>query len=661
MEPPSRHRSAADVTPPRGSLDPDEPGARSALTLGRRLLDRTTQPFAEINFDGRFLRVNRAFEDLTGYSSAELSHLTVRQITPEAWHRVGSEALDRVRKTGQATRYEKEYVRKDGTVIPVEVAVDLDRDDSEHPTGYFAFVTEISERKRFEQALRENEERFRRLYDEAPFGYHEIDAEGRIVSINRTECEMLGYSREELIGRPIHEIVAESGREMARRAVRAKLSGEQPLRPIERTYQTRDGRTIEVAIEERYILDEEGKISGIRSTLRDITDRKRAEQALIASEARYRQLTEGCLDAIVVADRQGRITLFNSAAERTFGYASEEMIGQDMSVLIPEGLQEHRSLGRTLEMSGRRKNGETFPMEISLSVVEIAGEPQYIGAIRDQTERQRMWSMLVQSEKLASIGLLSAGVAHEINNPLAYVANNLAVLERDLCGLFQMIDTFQSARDSLRPSFPELIDQVDKIADDLDWDYVKSNLPRMITRTREGVQRVANIVQNLRGLARTAPPKMEPTVIPELVSSVLEMVQGRLRRKGIRVEARHEASPRVPCVSNQISQVILNLVVNAIQAIEGQDNDQGGRITVTTRTSGEEFVLEVADDGCGIDPALIPKLFDPFYTTKPVGEGTGLGLSISHGIVTGHGGRIEVESEPGKGTCFRVLLPLQSS
>ena len=148
----------------------------------------------------------------------------------------------------------------------------------------------------------------------------------------------------------------------------------------------------------------------------------------------------------------------------------------------------------------------------------------------------------------------------------------------------------------------------------------------------------------------------------DLVSSGLEMIQGRLRRKSIAIEVDHAPdAPRILCVPSQIGQVILNLLINATQAVEAKGKDQGGRIEVSTRQEGEYGVLTVADNGAGIDPEHLPHLFDPFFTTKPVGEGTGLGLSISHGIISGHGGRIEVESRPGQGSRFRVILPRKSS
>ncbi len=780
----------------------DAPAAKpdGRLMPMSRMLDRSAQPCAVLDLDRRLIRVNRAFEDLVGYSAEELSSMVPADITPETWHAAGKQALDRLRATGEAVRYEKEYRHKDGSIVAVDVTVDLDRDDRGEPRGYIAFITDVSQRKAVEQRLRESEERFRRLYDEAPFGYHEIDREGTVVAVNLTECDMLGYTREELLGRPIFDFVAPEQRAQAEAAVREKVEGRRPLGPIERPYVTRDGRRIVVSIEERYRLDEAGRVVGIRSTLHDVTERKRTEAALVASErrnralfegiedivivhefggrildanpaacrrlgysreeilklrnadidapdfaagfedrarlqlergrlscegrlrtrdgrvfpvdintstilfedqravlavvrdiserkaledaqreieqaraahardieaknheltrseARYRKLAEGSLDAIVATDRQGLITLFNPAAEQTFGFRSAEVLGKPISLLIPDG-QDPRDVGRTVEMNGVRKSGEVFPMEISLSAVDVSGELQFIGSIRDQTERQRMRAMLVQSEKLASIGLLSAGVAHEINNPLAYVGNNLAVLERDLKGVLAMMDEYEAAAPAVRAALPEASERIKTISQDVDWPYVRQNLERMIARTRDGVQRVASIVQNLRGLARTAPPKLEPALVRDLVGPAFEMVQGRGKRGHIEVGVDVPPTIRVACVSSQISQVILNLLVNAIQAVESADRPEGGRVMVRARETDDTVSIAVSDNGGGIAPEDVPRLFDPFFTTKVVGEGTGLGLSISHGIVNGHGGRIDVASEPGRGSTFTIVLP----
>lgn len=810
-----------DEQPRHNGLGSPPPGAADDA-LDRvisHLIDQTTQPFLAIDLDGRITRVNRACVELLGYSAEELLGMTVQQITPPEWMATTEKALAQLQALGRAGRYEKEYIRKDGQRISVELAADLFRDEQGKPRGYYAFVTDIGERKRTERALRESEERFRRLYDEAPFGYHEIDTEGTILIVNRTECEMLGYTREEMIGRPIFDFLIPSQREESRRAVAARVRGERADMGVERVYRTKDGREIPVYIENRLTYDDRGRVVAIRSTVQDISARKQAEAALVTSErrlralfegiedavfvhdlegrildanpaasrklgytheellrlttrdiddpefaagfedrlrqqlatghlscegrhrtkdgrvipvdintstiqlenrtvilavirditerkaleetrrrfaeaqsenarqleqknrelirseARYRRLTEGCLDAVVVADASGRIALFNPAAERTFGYAAGEVLGQPLTVLMPERYREMhdgsfrryletrrpRIVGRTVELRGLRKDGEEFPMELSLNAVDVDGEIQFIGSIRDLTERQRMRDMLMRSEKLASIGLLSAGVAHEINNPLSYIANNLAVLERDLKGILEMMAAYESTQDTLRAHAPDVLQAVHALSDDLDWPYVRDNLGRMLARTREGVQRVANIVQGLRSLARTTPPKMEPAALSDLLAGALEMIQGRLRRKGITIELQaQESLPKVPCDASKISQVLLNLLINAMQAIEAANRPEG-HIAITIRQEGDEQILTISDNGCGIDPEALPHLFDPFYTTKPVGEGTGLGLSISHEIITGHGGRIEVESQPGQGTCFRISLPIRET
>ena len=795
------------------SLGTDNPGVHN---FGR-LLTITSQPCAVVDFTGRFLFSNEAYQRMTGFSESELVGLTLEALTPPRWHASMGEALQYVKQEGRPTRYEKEYRRKDGHLIPVEALVDLYRNEQGTLIGFFAFVTEITERKQVECALRDSEERFRRLYDEAPVGYHEVDVDGRIVNINRTECEMLGVAREEVVGRSVFDFIAQEFREHAKMGFPQKIRGDQPLQTIERTFETHDGRRLTVSIEERFKRDEHGRVVGILSTVQDITERKRTEaalvaserrarallegiedavfvhdqqgqlldanpaasrmlkytrkellsmktsdvdapefaaefnrrleeqmrsghlscegrfrakdgriipvdinsstihfddelviltvarditerkaledtrrdyaesqmrnaremqiknQALTASEARYRQLTEGCLDAVVVADRLGGITLFNPAAEKIFDIAAEDVLGRPISILMPETFrdiqlegfqavldsQRPSIVGRTVELSGQRGNGESFPLELSLSAIEVGGERQYIGSIRDQTERQRMRAMLAQSEKLASIGLLSAGVAHEINNPLAYVANNLAVLERDIKSVLEMMAVYESSRESLLAAAPEVVKDVDTIAEELDWDYVRENLGRMLSRTREGVQRVANIVQNLRGLARTSPPKMESAAIPDLLDSALEMIRGRLRRHNIEIVVEHGDVPRLKCVPSQISQVFLNLLINATQAVESAGRP-GGWVRFSSTRTEDEAVLCIADNGCGIPQESLTHLFDPFFTTKSVGEGTGLGLSISHGIVTGHGGRIEVETQPDQGTCFRIYLPLNT-
>ena len=423
---------------------------------------------------------------------------------------------------------------------------------------------------------------------------------------------------------------------------------------------------------ERRVEERTAELSRANTLLtREIADRERAEAALRTSERMYRQLTEGILDAIVVSDERGRIKLFNPAAQRAFGYAEHEVLGQPLSLLMPpEDREAHeqamrhyvetreaRSLGPTTEQQGRRKGGEVFPMELSLSAIELPEGIVFLGAIHDLTERRRMQAMIVQAEKLASLGLLSAGVAHEINNPLAYVANNLAVLERDCRGLSGLLDAYAQAHPVLAAACPEVAGKIDQIGEAIDLPYIRANLERLLISTRQGVKRISGIVENLRRFARLDQAAVDRVDLEQAIAGSLELIRGQLEQRQIEVEQHGGGVLPVVCAPAQINQVVLNLLVNAMQAIEATGR-AAGRIEIETRSRGDEVILEVADDGCGIPVEVLPRIFDPFFTTKPVGQGTGLGLAISHGIIVDHGGRFEVESTPGRGSRFRVFLPV---
>jgi PAS domain S-box-containing protein len=543
-------------------------------------------------------------------------------------------------------------------------------------------VGQFLERARVEEALRESEAFYHSLVESLPQNIIRKDLEGRFTFVNQRGCATMGKPLPDIVGKTDFDLFPRELAEKYRADDRQVLESGTPLQTVEE-HRTATGQKLYVQIIKGPIYDAQGEKIGTQVMFWDVTERHQWEEALAESERRYRQLTEAALDGIIVTDQQGRITLFNPAAERIFGYTAAEALGRVLDDLVPpeappvvarfrdratpevwhghetvpqQGGAEQR-IGRPAEMRGKRRDGQEFPLELSLNMINLGGDVQFLATVRDLTERNRMRTALVQSEKMASIGLLSAGVAHEINNPLAYVGNNLAVLERDLKGLMGLLDHYEAHRDRLPP---EVVRRAREMADNLDLVYVRENLGRVLVRTRDGVQRVARIVQSLRGLARTDRPRLEFASLPELVDMSLEMVRGRLQRRAIRVEQDYQAT-RICCVPAQIAQVLLNLLVNALQAIETKSGEAGGVIRIASRVEGKELHLEVSDTGSGIEPHDLARLFDPFFTTKPVGEGTGLGLSITHGIVTGHGGRIEVDSKPGVGSRFSIYLPLEPS
>jgi len=267
-------------------------------------------------------------------------------------------------------------------------------------------------------------------------------------------------------------------------------------------------------------------------------------------------------------------------------------------------------------------------------------------------------SQLVHSEKLAAVGTLAAGMAHEINNPLAFAANNVAVLERDIGFVLQILQRYQEALPDLRAANPERADAIARLQDDIELSYLQENLIRITQATRKGLGRVAQIVQNLRNFAQIDRAEIGEIDVNESINQSLAMIGDVLARQRVAVHRDFTAVPKLEGSPAQINQVFLNLLMNGMQAIEAAGKS-AGQIQIATRRVGNEVVIEVEDDGCGIPPDVLSKIFDPFFTTKPVGRGTGLGLSLTHGIISEHGGRIEVKSSVGTGSQFRIHLPLK--
>jgi signal transduction histidine kinase len=299
-----------------------------------------------------------------------------------------------------------------------------------------------------------------------------------------------------------------------------------------------------------------------------------------------------------------------------------------------------------------------FPLELSLSAIDLPEGTVFLGAIRDLTERMRLQGRVIQAEKLASLGLLSAGVAHEINNPLAYVTNNLSVLERDVRALAEVLNSYEETRPTLETNCPDMAARIAGLTAEHDLPYIQENLGAVLKSTRQGVKRVSEIVQNLREFARLDQATIDRVDLHAAITRSLDLIRDRLERHQIEVVKNLGDIPRIICAPAQINQVILNLLLNAQQAIESAGRF-GGRIEISTRGSRKMVILEIGDNGCGIPEEIQSRIFDPFFTTKPVGEGTGLGLSICHSIVSDHGGRIEFEGAAGQGARFRVLLPVE--
>lgn len=425
----------------------------------------------------------------------------------------------------------------------------------------------------------------------------------------------------------------------------------------------------------------------------ELEERRKANRALQNSEAVYYSLVETLPQAILRKDMDGKFTFANSRFCTELGRSLEDMQGKtDFDFFPAEFAEKYRrddqrviETGETLDVVEQHvtPHGEKLYVQvIKTPVLGRDGKPMGIqGIFWDVTARKRAeeqlqeqnrlleemarseheahqalkatQSRMVQSEKLASLGQTVAGVAHEINNPLAFVINNVAVLERDLSDVGKLHRLYREAESKLAAVDPQFAEEVRNAREAVDLDYTIENLPGILCRTREGLKRIQRIVADLRLFARIDETELNEVDLNEGIESSLTIIEGLASKRGVTLKMDLEPLPHIRCFGAKINHVVINLLSNAIDACGHE-----GEVLVRTRPEPRAVAIEVIDNGCGIPSEIRDKIFDPFFTTKQIGQGTGLGLSISYGIVQEHGGTIEVESEPGKGSRFTVHLPM---
>lgn len=416
---------------------------------------------------------------------------------------------------------------------------------------------------------------------------------------------------------------------------------------------------------------QDGQTVRLYGIFRDITDQRAAQAALIASEARARAIIDASPVPMALSDAQEQVIFLNPACTQAFGYRLDDI--PEVNDWWPKAYPdpEYRRIVTQAwhaELMRAKQTGEAFrPMEVQIrckdgsqrsvlaSAAELstAADGSQLVTLLDITERKRMERQVLQSEKLASIGLLAAGVAHEINNPIGFVNSNLGSLGRMVGDLLTVIDAYEAVQ-LTSPAAPELWAEVESTKARVELSYLRKDLPSLLADSDEGLRRVKRIVKGLKEFAHTSEvDTWQPDDLVQGLESTLNVVWNELKYT-CEVRKEYAQLPPVDCVLAQLNQVFMNLLVNAAQAIEGQ-----GVITLRTGCSGDEAWVEIADTGRGISPEHQAHIFDPFFTTKEVGKGTGLGLSVSHGIIERHHGRIEVRSELGKGTTMRVCLPVR--
>ncbi|MFC1925973.1 PAS domain S-box protein [Chloroflexota bacterium] len=578
----------------------------------RQLLEEMNDGYAMIQ-DGKYVFANGRFCDMFGYEPEQIAGKPMEDLLMADERQAAMEDYEKfVSGEGDApVRYEGRGVRTDGTIFYTDAYIKAIQ--YEGRPAITVIIRDVTGQKRAE-------EKHRQLLEDMNDGYAVIQ-EGKYVFLNGRYAEVLGYRPEQVLGKPITEFMRPDERQTLIEVYEGvKSGGMEPLSRylVERI--TEDGT--------RYIVETSGKNIEYEGrpaqsiVIRDVTGQKQAEE-------KYRQLLEDMNDGYIVI-QEGKIVFANREFGEISGYEPQEVVGRAVGELsLSESRQAVRGMYETYtgsegaspeqyEGAMIKKDGTQVTVETSIRAIEYEGRPAVCVIVRDITERKNMYEQLMLADRLASIGQLASGIAHELKNPLAGVM-----------GISELL---------MGKNIP------DEIREDLE--IIDSE-----------ARRAANVVNGLLAFARKKGDEKGLMDISAVIRDVLQLRAYEHRVTNIKVDAQFEPDlPDVIANGAQMQQVFMNLIVNAEQAmLEARDR---GNLKVTIEKAGDMVRASISDDGPGISRENMKKLFTPFFTTKDVGKGTGLGLSICHGIVNEHGGRLYAQSKSGKGATFILELPI---
>jgi two-component system cell cycle sensor histidine kinase/response regulator CckA len=585
--------------------------------------------------DGRYVQVNEAFSQTTGYSPEEAIGRTALELNlyPDPAER--DRLLDALRRNGRLDGLEIQFQGKDGTIMHDLVSARPIRFKSEDCVLVMATV--ITPLKEAQGALRESEEKYRNILETMEEGYWECDLPGNFTFFNDALCGIHGYPREELMGMnnrtyssaPEAKRIYGIFKEVYRTGVSAKV--------VDYEIFKKDGEKRIIELSASPLRNGSGDPFGFRGITRDVTERRMAERALRESQEKYRLLVENASEAIYIT-QDGVVKFPNPKTISLTGYSTAEL-GQMpfLSLVHPKDRDvvrelQDRETGReegpsVYSFRIDNKQGETLWVELNALVIHWEGRPATLNFLRDVTTQKRMEAQLLQAKKMEAIGTLAGGIAHDFNNLLMGIQGNASLMLLDVA--------------DGHPHFQNL-----------------KSIEKM-------VQDGSRLTKQLLGVARGGKYEVRTTDFNQLIEAGAELF-GRTRKEiSIHMRLQENLWP-VEIDQGQIEQVLLNLYVNAWHAMP-----EGGDLYIQTKNlilgqetttpyglkSGKFVRVSVTDTGIGMDEATLKRVFDPFFTTKEMGRGTGLGLASAYGIIRNHNGIINVYSKKGEGTTFEIYLP----
>jgi len=586
---------------------------------------------------GKVEYVNNMVSVITGFSKEELYRRGLKAFLSDESLGILAEMEKEVSLVSDYRKVCTEMQARDKAGELKECEVCLALGGAKEDRRVYVYMRDITARKQMEREVRTSQEKYKYLFEHIRHGIYISSKEGFFLDCNQAVLDMLGYQdKKEFLSLDITREIYKDPEERKRFQETIEKLGF--VKDYEVTFKRKGGEEIAVLLTAQAARNERGETTGYEGMMMDITERKKMERDLREMNEFFNMLIEASPDGIIVTDARGDVIMYNKAAERLLGYTSEEVIGKtNVKDLYPRGLARkiremimddrtgRKGVLPPTELYVKNKAGEVIDISLSASILqnEKGEELAAIGIFKDLREMisvkrklKETQDQLLQAEKLAAMGRLTSQIAHELNNPLYGIMNTLELLKAEI---------------------PET-----------------SKRRRLLDMSLSEIVRLSVMLKNMLTFSRPEEEARKDVDMNSFIEGIMMLMEKQLKEADIRLVTEFDGKiPTVKISPNQMRQVILNIVKNAIEAMP-----RGGTLTLSTRCDDGILKIAVQDTGLGMTDEVRQKIFDAFFTTKEQVRGVGLGLSVCYGIVQDHGGEIEVQSTPGKGSAFCITLPV---
>lgn len=657
--------------------------ARSELAAQHRLFEglftASCVGLAITDDHGCWVKVNPALCRMLGYEPQDLEGRPFSDVThPDD---LDSSRSAFVALLGGATgglELEKRYITARGEVVHVALTASS---FTEGPSGrhyHVVQIRDVSSRREAEEALQNERELLASFLRATSYHVCFKDGAGRYIRVSDSHVRSLGFeTQSQAIGKTDFDVFPPDIAESAASEEREVIDSGQSIIDSERLVRFPDGRQVWMLTSKLPLEDAGSRVVGTVTVSHDITIRRRAVQALQASEDRWRALLAEVDEIVVLVDRDGTMRYVSPSVGRLFGVEPHNLIGQrllsfthvDDRTELAAALKEVRA-GAPVSLSRRVRNraGEWRSLESRVVCLEHVEAGAVLVISRDMTdrlalerERERLALDRQVSQRLEAVGQLSAGIAHEINTPLQFVGDSVTFLRDAVDDLLELTARYREGLfvDAAIP-LEERRQAMRRAEQDVNVEYLTDRIPAAFERTVEGIERVRTIVQAMKRFSHASSTEVEEADLNDAIETTLEVCRNEYKYVADVVLDLAELPP-VTCNVGEINQVLLNLIVNAAQALQETvaETDERGTIEVSSRAEAGAVTVSIADNGPGIPAEIQHRIYEPFFTTKEVGKGTGQGLALVRATVERHDGSLECISTPGSGTTFTIRLPVE--